>query len=153
GKDGESPTLTIGSNGDIFINGKDTGVSAQGPAGVAGKDGANGQNGKDGKDGKDGVNTYGTLGKNMGVKVIESVPSSKVGNTALSVPTISTGNNSAPRSKVNVLSTPIVSESLGASLPTTGSDELMSSELMALGLGLLSVLTIGGIAWRKKEHS
>ncbi|MGF2993943.1 bacterial Ig-like domain-containing protein [Lactococcus lactis] len=145
GKDGESPTLTIGNNGDIFINGKDTGVSAQGPAGVAGKDGANGQNGKDG------VNTDDTLGNNMSVKVIEKVPFSKVGNTALSVPTISTGNNSALRNKVNVLSTPIVSEPFGASLPTTGSDELMSSELMALGLGLLSVLTIGGIAWRKNN--
>ena len=145
GKDGESPTLTIGNNGDIFINGKDTGVSAQGPAGVAGKDGANGQNGKDG------VNTDDTLRNNMRVKVIEKVPFSKVWNTALSVPTISTGNNSALRNKVNVLSTPIVSEPFGASLPTTGSDELMSSELMALGLGLLSVLTIGGIAWRKNN--
>ncbi|KAF6608224.1 MULTISPECIES: hypothetical protein [unclassified Lactococcus] len=145
GKDGESPTLTIGNNGDIFINGKDTGVSAQGPAGVAGKDGANGQNGKDG------VNTDDTLRNNMRVKVIEKVPFSKVRNTALSVPTISTGNNSALRNKVNVLSTPIVSEPFGASLPTTGSDELMSSELMALGLGLLSVLTIGGIAWRKNN--
>ena len=97
------------------------------------------------------MNTDGTLGNNMRVKVLERVPFSKVGNTALSVPTISTGNNSALRNKVNVLSTPIVSEPFGASLPTTGSDELMSSELMALGLGLLSVLTIGGIAWRKNN--
>ena len=39
GEDGEAPVITIGSNGNWFINGTDTGVSATGPQGEAGEKG------------------------------------------------------------------------------------------------------------------
>ena len=59
GKDGS--VVTIGENGNWFIDGVDTGLAAagkdgkDGKDGVDGKDGANGKDGVDGKDGKDGV--------------------------------------------------------------------------------------------------
>jgi len=49
GKDGVSPTITIGENGNWYINGVDSGVSAYGEKGSDGKDGTNGENGKDGR--------------------------------------------------------------------------------------------------------
>ena len=39
GKDGHTPTISIGDNGNWIIDGVDTGFSAQGPQGEAGKDG------------------------------------------------------------------------------------------------------------------
>lgn len=51
GKDGTSPEITIGSNGDWHINGEDSGIKAQGPAGEPGKDGADGQQGPQGEQG------------------------------------------------------------------------------------------------------
>jgi len=42
GADGHTPTITIGGNGNWFVDGVDTGIKAQG------------ENGEDGKDGKDG---------------------------------------------------------------------------------------------------
>ena len=51
GKDGTSPEITIGSNGDWYINGEDSGIKAQGPAG---EDGIDGDPGKDGTDGQQG---------------------------------------------------------------------------------------------------
>ncbi len=39
GKDGVSPTVTIGNNGNWFIDGVDTGKKAVGQDGVNGKDG------------------------------------------------------------------------------------------------------------------
>lgn len=51
GKDGTSPEITIGSNGDWYINGEDSGIKAQGPAG---EDGIDGEPGKDGADGQQG---------------------------------------------------------------------------------------------------
>lgn len=55
--DGETPEWEenvpyIGENGNWFVNGVDTGVAAQGPAGADGEDG---QPGKDGQDGQDGA--------------------------------------------------------------------------------------------------
>lgn len=51
GKDGTSPEITIGSNGDWYINGEDSGIKAQGPAGEPGKDGTDGQQGPQGEQG------------------------------------------------------------------------------------------------------
>ena len=73
GKDGRDGTngsddvsghtiITIGENGNWFINGEDTGKPSRGVAGkdgrdgIDGKDGRDGIDGKDGRDGKDGIN-------------------------------------------------------------------------------------------------
>lgn len=58
--------IYIGDNGNWFINGEDTGISArgegadgaQGDRGFDGDNGANGANGANGKDGKDGLTPY-----------------------------------------------------------------------------------------------
>ena len=49
GKDGVSPTfdVTIGGDGNWYINGQNTGKPARGPQGLAGANGTNGTNGKD----------------------------------------------------------------------------------------------------------
>jgi hypothetical protein len=47
--------ITIGENGNWYINGVDTGIPAQGQQGEKGDTGADGSDGKDGNDGKDGV--------------------------------------------------------------------------------------------------
>ena len=49
-------TSTIGSNGNWWIGGVDTGIPATGSSGSDGADGSDGKDGQDGKDGKDGVN-------------------------------------------------------------------------------------------------
>ena len=55
GKDGTPGTVvTIGDNGNWFIDGVDTGLKAAGKDGKDGKDGIDGKDGKDGKDGQDG---------------------------------------------------------------------------------------------------
>lgn len=59
GKDGS--VVTIGANGNWFIDGKDTGFASKGDKGDPGKDGKDGAPGKDGKDGNDGA--PGTPGK------------------------------------------------------------------------------------------
>ncbi len=53
GKDGVSPVfdVTIGDNGNWYINGQNTGKPARGPQGLAGANGTNGTNGTNGKDG------------------------------------------------------------------------------------------------------
>lgn len=53
GKDGS--VVTIGANGNWFIDGKDTGFASKGDKGDPGKDGKDGAPGKDGKDGNDGA--------------------------------------------------------------------------------------------------
>lgn len=64
GKDGVSPTITIGENGNWYIDSVDTGVKAQGKDGVDGQNGVDGKNGIDGIDGKDGLDGIdGTNGK------------------------------------------------------------------------------------------
>src|SRR5699024_1681685 len=52
GDAGETPT--IGSNGNWWIGGVDTGIPATGSSGSDGADGSDGKDGQDGKDGKDG---------------------------------------------------------------------------------------------------
>lgn len=52
----------IGENGNWFVNNKDTGVPATGPAGQNGADGTDGANGTDGQDGTNG--TTPTIGEN-----------------------------------------------------------------------------------------
>ena len=54
GDPGDTPT--IGSNGNWWIGGVDTGIPATGSSGSDGADGSDGKDGQDGKDGKDGVN-------------------------------------------------------------------------------------------------
>lgn len=54
GKDGTTPEITIGSNGNWYINGEDSGIKAQGPAGESGKDGTDGTDGTDGQQGPQG---------------------------------------------------------------------------------------------------
>ncbi len=55
GQDGKNGSVvTLGANGNWFIDGVDTGVSSKGAAGEKGQKGDTGLNGKDGKDGKDG---------------------------------------------------------------------------------------------------
>ena len=55
GKDGkDGSVVTIGDNGNWFIDGKDTGLAAAGKDGKDGKDGVDGKDGKDGKDGENG---------------------------------------------------------------------------------------------------
>lgn len=51
GEDGHSPVITIGTNGNWFIDGVDTGVSAQGATGTTGPQGPKGNEGQPGKDG------------------------------------------------------------------------------------------------------
>lgn len=65
GKDGKAGSVVeIGANGNWVIDGVDTGLAAQGPAGKDGADGKDGKDGVDGVDGKDGVNgTNGANGK------------------------------------------------------------------------------------------
>ena len=65
GKDGKNGSVvTIGDNGNWFIDGKDTGKPSKGANGKDGKDGkdgvngTNGTNGTDGKDGKDATQVY-----------------------------------------------------------------------------------------------
>ena len=52
GEDGDTPY--IGSNGNWWIDGVDTGIPATGSSGSDGSDGSDGKDGQDGKDGKDG---------------------------------------------------------------------------------------------------
>ncbi len=56
GRDGNSPY--IGSNGNWFIGGKDTGVGAKGEKGVQGDKGEKGDDGVNGLNGKDGKSAY-----------------------------------------------------------------------------------------------
>ena len=57
GKDGApGSVVTIGENGNWFIDGKDTGLAAAGKDGKDGKDGENGKDGVNGTNGKDGQN-------------------------------------------------------------------------------------------------
>ncbi len=54
GKDGHTPTITIGENGNWFVDGKDTNIKAQGPEGPIGPQGPQGEQGPEGKPGQDG---------------------------------------------------------------------------------------------------
>ena len=61
GKDGHTPDIKIGANGNWFIDGVDTGVRAQGPQGEPGQDGNPGKDGENGKPGQDGVSVVSIL--------------------------------------------------------------------------------------------
>ena len=62
GEDGHSPEIKIGTNGNWFIDGVDTGVSAQGPQGIQGEQGPQGIQGIQGEDGHSPEITIGTNG-------------------------------------------------------------------------------------------
>lgn len=78
----ETPTVSIGANGNWIINGEDTGTcatgprgpqgtqGATGPQGPAGDAGARGADGADGKDGTDGVSPTATIVKSGSVATI-----------------------------------------------------------------------------------
>ena len=67
GEDGHTPVITIGSNGNWFIDGVDTNVKAQGEKGDTGSQGEKGDKGDSGtpgKDGEDGHTPVITIGEN-----------------------------------------------------------------------------------------
>ena len=59
---GKTPIITIGDNGNWYIDGIDTGKPSQGEDGADGADGENGQNGTNGADGKTPTIEIGTNG-------------------------------------------------------------------------------------------
>lgn len=61
---GKTPIITIGENGNWFIDGVDTGKPSKGEDGADGVDGSNGTNGEDGTDG-----TNGTDGKTPTIEI------------------------------------------------------------------------------------
>ena len=58
GEDGHTPIITIGENGNWYIDGEDTGVLAEGVQGPQGEPGKDGEDGQDGIDGEDGLSAY-----------------------------------------------------------------------------------------------
>ncbi len=56
GQDGHTPEITIGDNGNWFVDGVDTGIKAQGPQGPIGPQGPQGPEGPQGQPGADGTN-------------------------------------------------------------------------------------------------
>ena len=62
GDDGATPTITIGDNGNWYVNGVDTGKKAQGEKGEPGTPGAAGTNGTDGTNGTTPTITIGDNG-------------------------------------------------------------------------------------------
>ena len=58
GEDGHTPVITIGENGNWYIDGEDTGVLAEGVQGPQGEPGKDGEDGQDGIDGEDGLSAY-----------------------------------------------------------------------------------------------
>ncbi len=55
GEDGHTPVITIGANGNWYVDDVDTGISAQGPKGDQGEQGPQGETGPHGEPGKDGT--------------------------------------------------------------------------------------------------
>ena len=55
GQDGHTPVITIGDNGNWYVDGADTGIHAQGIKGEKGDKGDTGEQGQAGRDGKDGA--------------------------------------------------------------------------------------------------
>ena len=55
GKDGHTPIITIGENGNWFIDGKDTGIMAEGTTGDQGEQGIQGEKGDKGEQGEQGI--------------------------------------------------------------------------------------------------
>lgn len=80
GKDGkDGSVVTIGENGNWYIDNKDTGLAAKGKDGVNGKDGINGKDGKDGVNGKDGQNGKDGVNGKDGLNGDYYVPNAKTG--------------------------------------------------------------------------
>ena len=66
GQDGHTPVITIGSNGNWFVDGADTGIKAQGPKGDTGEQGPQGEQGEKGKDGSSVLTGSGTPNYDLG---------------------------------------------------------------------------------------
>lgn len=71
GADGHTPEITIGSNGNWFVDGSDTGVKAQGPQGPIGPQGEQGPQGEKGDQGETGVSIINTFIDDNGDLIIE----------------------------------------------------------------------------------
>ena len=70
GKDGHSPVITIGSDGNWYIDGVNTNVTARGEKGEKGEQGIQGIQGNKGEDGHSPVITI----NNDGYWVVDDVP-------------------------------------------------------------------------------
>lgn len=67
---GKTPIITIGENGNWFIDGVDTGKPSKGEDGANGTDGENGEDGNDGSDGEDGTDgSNGSDGKTPTIEI------------------------------------------------------------------------------------
>lgn len=66
GQDGHTPVITIGSNGNWFVDGVDTSIKAQGPKGDTGEQGPQGEQGEKGKDGSSVLTGSGTPNYDLG---------------------------------------------------------------------------------------
>lgn len=90
----KTPTITIGENGNWFINDVDTGVHAQGEPGKDGQDGKDGVDGKDGENGKDGVDGQNGENGKDGTSLLNGhgVPASNLGNNGDSYIDLDTWN-------------------------------------------------------------
>ena len=75
GETGHSPVITIGENGNWFIDSADTGVKAKGTDGKNGADGVPGKNGADGK------------AAGFGVITVDNTNANKVGIASVSIAT------------------------------------------------------------------
>ncbi len=83
GEDGHTPVITIGENGNWFVDGVDTGVAAtgnKGEQGDKGDKGDQGEPGKDGQDGEDGKTAWAnTILPTVGGRVVPSIGSGITG--------------------------------------------------------------------------
>jgi len=66
GQDGHTPVITIGSNGNWFVDGADTSIKAQGPKGDTGEQGPQGEQGEKGQDGSSVLTGSGTPNYDLG---------------------------------------------------------------------------------------
>lgn len=66
GQDGHTPVITIGSNGNWFVDGSDTSIKAQGPKGDTGEQGPQGEQGEKGQDGSSVLTGSGTPNYDLG---------------------------------------------------------------------------------------
>lgn len=125
GQDGHSPVITIGENGNWFINGIDTNVKAQGQQGNPGTPGNDGEDGTNGTDGKDGASFLQGTGD----------PTSEVGangDTYLNTTTYDLfykSNNIW--SKVGNIQAPVVQEEYTVTFESNGGTEIEPQKVLS----------------------
>ena len=99
GADGHTPVITIGNNGNWFVDGVDTGIKAQGPKGDQGETGPQGPQGPAGQNGSDGVSIVDTYIDENGDLIIvysdgTSTNAGKITNTSIHTVTFDTRGGS-----------------------------------------------------------